>query len=228
MEKAKVFTISTVGPKGRRLDEMAIDYKNGDDYVLAEAIELLQNEIKSVSRKAAERTKNMIDHRSFESAMLEGIWKAFETFDPDRGATFTTFLVRVVNNEINDVYAGREGTYADRFVLETDDGYGEDADDSVSMFDRLDSGYDVENEVIEKIMDDERSKLVDDLREKAPQTLQRIVDGYLHYHRLSDNKIANKLGLHHMQLKRNVRKLAGFYDVNRFGDINDYLIRLGS
>lgn len=249
--KKGVFAISRDSEIGKQVESLYADYANGDDYAFAEAFELLEPVIEKVARKLS--VASSIPAEEYISAMNEAVWTAFEEYDTQQGACFTTFLSRAVSQKATDVYknrtAGKHGKYAKKFTLAYS---GEDDDGTEAAFVSCDSfeyrdgwacvsassityahfecipaGRDVEAEVIDSLMNDERRDLIAYLCEKAkaPELIKAIIKAFVENPDKTANKIASALGVHHSKITRSLAKLAGFYDVKRFGDINDYLFR---
>lgn len=246
-----LFSVGSSSEIGVKLNELISEYQSEGEnsgYAFADAIEILRPIFESVARKAQASSGGCC--ADYQAAMDDGAWKAFDTFDSSKGM-FTTYLTQLVNNEINDVFASKEGTHArkcalayeyaesddqDRFaatVTEYCNGYARLSSKSITydQFEEIPDQRSVEDTVIDRVMREEQRVLIDDLCERVParthEVVQDVVREVVKHPRKSFNAVAETIGEHHSTISRGLRKLAGFYDVKAYGDLNDYLYRSG-
>lgn len=246
------FKVSSVSEIGRKLNELYDEYKSGDQYAFQDAMEIVQPAIERFACYAAKRTI-INDASVYYSFMLEAAWKAFDSFEENREILFTTYLSNVVNKAAVDVKTGRTSgshkSYAEHFTLVCDGEATMDNEDwtstikneeycdgfilisnqtiNYSHFEEIRDRHSVSDTVIDKIMVDEQRDLIDDLCEGSPASVYKTVQAVVDHPHKSFNAVAAILGVHHSKVGRDLRKLAGNYDVNAFGDVNDYLYRSG-
>lgn len=279
MEKCH-FLVTLNSEYGKQLESLHQAYIDGDEYALSDAIALLRKKIEKVSRVYGKQTG--IPAEEFDSAITRAIWKAFDGFDADCGASFTSFLSWTATRAMIDIMKRAEGTYAKHVVLSAlDTLYGDEdyavpevieyrdgiatAPSSISYvtddhFESIaDASRDVEAEVIDRMMVEEQRELIDYLYDQAPEHVRAYVSEMYDRNGVRFNQktkkghdrackydlseeqlnkslqeeideitmtqIAKKLGVHHSKVIRGIRSLRGFYDVKKFGDLNDYVLR---
>jgi DNA-directed RNA polymerase specialized sigma24 family protein len=149
----------------------------------------------------------------------DSLMKAIENYDPERGD-----FVNVVNNYIRrartdlyrktkrqfiwEVYEGR--TIADGDVTEMD----------ISM---QPADVNIEEEIIAKEKADNR-QVISDLLSGADAKTTAIVEAFLASSKPNPTAIGRELNLHHSVVIRTLKRLAGKFDTNKYGEHRDYLL----
>jgi DNA-directed RNA polymerase specialized sigma subunit len=161
------------------------------------------------------------------SHLNEALWEAYSSFDPDRGCTLDTWVIRNLNNKAIDVLRGKEGNYYNRVFAKLDCPMKDDIDEDAATS-KIEYITDISAEdcVIEKKKKADQISLIDFFQRscKTDATTTAIVEAFLLAPAsASPNAISKSIGLHHETVKRKLTALSRRYDANRFGDISDYL-----
>lgn len=191
------------GSKSQKADEVEalyIEYKNGDEFALSDAIRILDKPLRHAAVSASNSTSRAIPSDVFLSEMYEAVWRAFDHYEEEKAASFTTYLVEAVNRAIacvmTDRVAGGHVKYANNTQLmyegcelsegssgivatvEHCDGFTRVANGFITyaQVNEITSGRNVEAEVIDKLMVNEQRDLIDYLYEKAPDHVRAYIE----------------------------------------------------
>lgn len=244
------FKLGKAHAKGMKLSELYARHVSGDEYAVADAINLLRSYIDDVAYSGEVETG--IPAEDFVSHMLEAVCRAFDNYEP-KGADFVTFLCRYVNKAAQDVKTNRVAggllTYAEHHVLggapivSDEDGKMESHVSVLSHgrgfarvggqaiactgFESLSAPNDVENEVINRMCVEEGRNILDDMLSKCSDEERELVEAALFAIEkgASFNAVAKTMGMHPQKFMRELRKVAKYYDADRFGDASDYYRR---
>ena len=77
-----------------------------------------------------------------------------------------------------------------------------------------------------KTKEADQRQLIDFLLEGADATTTAIVEAFLAHSKPNVTAIAKELGMHHQQIIRTLKRLAGKFDSKQHGDYRDYLVAL--
>lgn len=162
-----------------------------------------------------------------------------------------TYAKHVTLSSLESLYGDED--YAVHDVIEYRDGIAT-ASSSLSYvtddhFESIaDASSNVEATVIDRMMVEEQRELIDYLNDQAPEHVRVYIEemyecGGVRFNPMkkqdpnkskqeeleekSLRQIANKYGVHPYKVSRAYKSLRGFYDPKKFGDINDYLFRVG-
>lgn len=87
--------------------------------------------------------------------------------------------------------------------------------------------YDIESDAIYRIegkKDEDKRQLIHDLMKDADELTKAIVSILSANPNVSYSKIGRTLGIHHETVRRRLAQLANNYDVNKYGDVSEYLM----
>lgn len=244
------FKLGKSHAKGMKLSELYARHVSGDEYAVADAINLLRSYIDDVAYSGEVETG--IPAEDFVSHMLEAVCRAFDNYEP-KGADFITFLCRYVNKAAQDVKTNRVAggllTYAEHHVLggapvpSDEEGEAESLVRELSHgrgfarvggkafactgFESLSAPNDVESEVINRMCAEEGRHILDDMLSKCSDEERELVEAALFAIEkgASFNAVAKTMGMHPQKFMRELRKVAKYYDADRFGDASDYYRR---
>lgn len=150
----------------------------------------------------------------------DSLMKAIENYDSDRGD-----FINVVNNYIRrartDLYRKTKRQHErEYYEVEKQDEEGGTYETAISM---LPSDTNVEETVITKEKADNR-QVIDSLLSKADARTTAIVETFLASTKPTPTAIGKEMNLHHSVVLRSIKRLAGNFDTNKYGEYRDYLL----
>lgn len=197
-----------VKERNKRAISLVVKYKNdGDQVAASNLINLCLPKLKAKARQAAKEAASNgvpIEAEEFEGAMTVRLVKMINSYDVSRSSEFFCRLEVILNNAIADMYNKGEFTYRKNVQFET--GYSSEEeqyypnpyDDGTSIvgisssdvqdLDKLGDTYRFEDDVIDKIMDEKRSELVEYVIDKSDEKTRPIV-AVAGYHVVAERKI---------------------------------------
>ncbi|MDR9852951.1 sigma factor [Paenibacillus sp. VCA1] len=168
-----------------------------------------------------------IPKEDFESELCEATWNALRSYDPNKGCSTKTWVMRHIKQATCRLIKSKHGTHYRRVRIVLDAPFPDDPDSSqtTQLTDNVTTEEDFFARKHKKEAD--QRQLIDSLvhsgSEAPDATTTAIVEAFLAQPSASDAAIAKSLGIHPETVKRKLRKLARRYDANRFGNIYDYL-----
>lgn len=158
-----------------------------------------------------------LDVHDVQAGHEDVLMKALDRFDPSKGV-FSHFLNTLIRNKMMDLRREQATRNSREILCSTLPG--EDTEGNVFYF--IKNKDDVENEVMETEINDKRRKLVAGIvgTGNTNVKMKKVYEGIMSGQSL--HSAAKHCGVCHKTVKRRFTKMAGFYDRNKYGEIQDY------
>lgn len=157
-----------------------------------------------------------LDIHEVQAAHEDALLTTLDKFDPRKGV-FSHYLNVVIKNNLGNLRKEitkrqeREVLYP---TLANEDGIG-------NIFHTIENGEDVERQILDKEINDKRRRLVAGIVGNGnTDRIKKVCEGIMSGQ--SIHGAAKHCGVCHKTVKRRFTKMAGFYDRNKYGEIQDY------
>jgi hypothetical protein len=240
----KSINLSMQDEKGRQVHELAVQYvtakKNGDEQEAARLMnegcalvyedyqQIAEYEAENAVPDSIEREGTMfqrIDVEDMLDALIDSLIKAFETYDPEKGMAFTSWMHMLRKQAVASFV--RTAKMTERIVNEvpltafdTDDGKN-------TVIDTY--GRNMEEEILDKLVASQRKELITHLYNNANERGRAVMEEFAKRPTSrkaqirTENDVAKSLSLHNFQVARSRQRIKQAYDPERFGPLSDYV-----
>ncbi|MGC4375759.1 sigma-70 family RNA polymerase sigma factor [Fictibacillus sp. Mic-4] len=203
----------------QRINNMALEYiKTKSDEVFSEMYVELRKKITKENNVRLQSIKDLDQSEvleQFDEAVMNGVKMLARNPNDD--------IVKYVQGSMNKTKAYLLRKTKTRRKREL---YEQQLEDDVSFEHIANIGNTKDTtfaSIVNKKEDDQR-QLIDFLLSGADAKTTAIVEAFLESDKPTPTAIGEKLGLHHSTVIRALKRLAGKFDANRFGDYRDYLV----
>lgn len=174
--------------------------------------------IKSLAKRYARETS--IPAEDFESAMCEGFWVSFETYDANKNDNFDAFIFSKLKKRAIDVIRSKYGKSWQRSdYLEDKLPANCEGMNAVEVLVIADTN--TESSAIERL-DGDKLQLIKHLTSGSDSFTIAVVKELLETGQTIKG-VSTRLGVHNYKTSRALRKLHKRYDEKKFGDYRSYI-----
>jgi hypothetical protein len=201
-----------------QLNTLVVEYQQSRNEDAFNEIYEVLNERWRKTRKAVARSLRADEHTvqaTYEDALL----KAIEKYTPEKGE-FEHMLNTYIKNSRSTVYNRSKKRYDHELY---DSNQTDDESVTETAISMLPADVNVEEEIIAKEKAD-HSEVIDSLANGENETVTAIIETFLNHSKPTPTAIGAELGIHHSSVIRTLKRLAGKFDTNKYGEYRDYLL----